>query len=104
MLQIRWNSQNCEGIKNNYVQRINLKRDKYGELGGKGLKTCKLGLNFFSDLLVRKSFSPCIAVLITPLKSSLGLTWWFRVVAVSHYNKSTSFVKNNGSQQSNLII
>ena len=38
MLQIRWNSQNCEGITNHYVQRINLKRDKLGELGGKGLK------------------------------------------------------------------
>ena len=37
MLQIRWNSQNCEGITNHYVQRINLKRDKFGELGGKGL-------------------------------------------------------------------
>ena len=37
MLQRRWNSQNCEGIKNNYVKRINLKRDKFGELGGKRL-------------------------------------------------------------------
>ena len=26
MLQIRWNSQNCEGITNHYVQRINLKK------------------------------------------------------------------------------
>ena len=38
MLQIRWNSQNCEGIRNNYVQRVNLKRAKFGELGGKGFK------------------------------------------------------------------
>ena len=37
MLQIRLNSQNFEGITNHYVQRINLKRDKFGELGGKGL-------------------------------------------------------------------
>ena len=38
MLQIRWNSQNCEEIANHYVQRTNLKRDKFGELGGKGLR------------------------------------------------------------------
>ena len=54
MFQTRWNSQNCEGITNHYVQRINLKRDKFGELGGKGLRT--LGLNrkgffFFSEKL-----------------------------------------------------
>ena len=39
MLEIRWNSRKCEGITNHYVQRINLKRDKFGELGGKGLTT-----------------------------------------------------------------
>ena len=93
MLQIRWNSQNCEGITNHYVQRINLKRDKCGELGGKGLIVFPV-FRFTLALASRIFFSKFQSVIASNAKADKRRIWSaFAAVRFCKFKPASSALK-----------